>query len=252
MIGRNIYFKQVKLMDHSHHHHSQHEHQSLSKAEEKGTAMPSHHEKPATGEKIRGTHQHPAAGGHDKHAGHHTEDFLKRFWICLILTLPILLLSQMIQHWFGFRVAFPGDRYVLSGLGSLLFFYGGWPFLTGMIREIRYKAMGMMTLVALAISVAYLYSVAITFGLEGMDFYWELATLIDIMLLGHWLEMRSQMAASNALQTLIELLPSNVHVERNGTVTDIELKDLTNNDVVLIKPGEKYPPMDSSSMVILL
>src|SRR5205085_3050989 len=107
------------------------------------------------------------------------------------------------------------------------------------ISEIRDRAIGMMTLVALAISVAYIYSVAVMAGLKGMDFFWELATLIDIMLLGHWLEMRSQMAASKAMESLVALLPAIVHVERNGSVTDIDIKELKNDEVVLIKPGEK-------------
>ncbi|HUC81677.1 MAG TPA: copper-translocating P-type ATPase [Flavisolibacter sp.] len=190
---------------------------------------------------------------HDKHAGHHTEDFLHRFWICLILTVPVLLLSEMIQMWFGFRIAFAGSQYVLLALGSVIYFYGGMPFLKGMISEIRYRNIGMMTLVALAISVAYIYSVAIVFGLKGMDFFWELATLIDIMLLGHWLEMRSQMAASKALEWLVALLPSKVHVERDGAVVDIDLKELKNEDVALIKPCEKIPAdglvMEGSSFV---
>jgi Cu2+-exporting ATPase len=190
---------------------------------------------------------------HNKHAGHHTEDFLKRFWVSLIVTVPIVLLSQMIQHWFGFHISFPGDRYVLLGLGTFIYLYGGSPFLKGMVSEIRDKAIGMMTLVALAISVAFVYSVAIIFGLKGMDFFWELATLIDIMLLGHWLEMRSQMAASRALESLVALLPSKVHVERDSEVTDIDLKDLRNGDIALIKPGEKLPAdglvIDGSSFV---
>ena len=177
--------------------------------------------------------------GHDKHAGHHTHDFLKRFWICLIVTVPILLLSHMIQQWFGFNIAFPGDKYVLLALSTFIYFYGGMPFLTGMVREIKDSAIGMMTLVALAISVAFIYSVAVVFGLHGMDFFWELATLIDIMLLGHWLEMRSEMSASKALQSMVALLPSVAHVNRNGVFTDIPLQDLQNNDIVLIKPGEK-------------
>jgi len=178
---------------------------------------------------------------HDKHAGHHTKDFLKRFWVCLVMTLPVLLLSEMIQHWFGFHISFPGDDYALLALGTVIYFYGGMPFLTGMVREIRYREIGMMTLVALAITVAYVYSVAVVVGLEGVDFFWELATLIDIMLLGHWLEMRSQMAASNALESLVSLLPSNVHVERDGDVIDIELQALKKMDVVVVKPGEKIP-----------
>ncbi|TCJ12139.1 heavy metal translocating P-type ATPase [Flaviaesturariibacter flavus] len=180
-------------------------------------------------------------GGHDKHAGHHTQDFLTRFWVCLVVTVPVLLLSPMIQSWLGYSLRFPGDIYVLLALGAFIYFYGGLPFLKGMISEIRDRAIGMMTLVALAISVAFFYSVAVVFGLRGMDFFWELATLIDIMLLGHWLEMRSQTAASNALQSLVALLPSQVHLVETDGVRDIELIDLHNNDIVLVKPGEKMP-----------
>ncbi|MCU7551846.1 heavy metal translocating P-type ATPase [Chitinophagaceae bacterium LB-8] len=225
-------------MDHNHHHNQYKNHQKQPEH-----TSPVHHN----------SHQHPAmnhdhsAGKdtlghmHDKHAGHHTEDFLKRFWVCLIVTIPILLLSHMIQQWLGFELRFTGDKYVLLILGTFVYFYGGMPFLKGMVSEIKDNAIGMMTLVALAISVAFIYSGAVVFGLQGMDFFWELATLIDIMLLGHWLEMRSQMAASRALESLVALLPSKVHLERNGSVVDIDLKDLKNNDVALIKPGEKIP-----------
>lgn len=211
-------------MEHSHHHHEHHVHEQ--KPEHQHVVV------------KEAPHDHSA---HDKHAGHHTEDFLKRFWVCLGLTVPVVLLSEMIQHWFGFHFTFPGAKYVLLILGTIIYLYGGMPFLKGMVSEIRDKAIGMMTLVALAISVAFIYSVAIIFGLQGMDFFWELATLIDIMLLGHWLEMRSQMAASRALESLVALLPAKVHVERAGEVTDIDLKDLRNEDVALIKPGEKIP-----------
>ncbi|MHA4740840.1 heavy metal translocating P-type ATPase [Dyadobacter sp. MSC1_007] len=176
---------------------------------------------------------------HDKHAGHHTEDFLKRFWICIALTVPVLLLSHMIQQWAGFSWTFAGDQYVLLALSSTIYFYGGKPFLTGLVREVKSKNLGMMTLVAVAITTAYVYSVAVVFGLEGMDFFWELATLIDIMLIGHWLEMKSQMAASKALESLVALLPSTVHVEKDGQVTDIPLKDLRSGDMLVVKPGEK-------------
>lgn len=178
---------------------------------------------------------------YDKHRGHHTQDFLKRFWICTALTIPLLLLSHMIQQWFGFHVAFPGSQYVVLLLSTFIYAYGGWPFITGMIGEIKGNAIGMMTLVAIAITVAFCYSVAVVFGLPGMDFFWELATLIDIMLLGHWLEMRSQMAASRALESLIALLPATVHVERDGQVIDIPLRELQHNEIALIKPGEKFP-----------
>lgn len=177
--------------------------------------------------------------GHDKHAGHHTHDFLKRFWISLILTIPTLLLSHMIQQWFGFKIEFPGSNYLLLALGTVIYLYGGTPFLKGMVSEIRDNAIGMMTLVALAISISYIYSVAVVFGLAGMDFFWELATLIDIMLLGHWLEMKSEMAASKALESLVALLPSRVHVEKDGEEIDIELSELKNDDILIIKPGEK-------------
>ncbi|MBL7696991.1 MAG: copper-translocating P-type ATPase [Chitinophagaceae bacterium] len=188
---------------------------------------------------VDAAHEEHAA--FDKHAGHHTHDFLKRFWVCLVITVPILFLSHMIQTWLGFTFRFRGDQYVLLLLSTFVYIYGGMPFLKGMVDEIRANAIGMMTLVAIAITVAYIYSAAVVFGLTGMDFFWELATLIDIMLLGHWLEMRSQTAASKALESLVALLPSIVHVERNGVVADINLKDLHNGDIVLIKPGEKIP-----------
>jgi P-type Cu2+ transporter len=236
-------------MDHNHHHnHSDHQ----KKHEHTTLVQQDSHQHHAMG------HAHHAgkdAQGnmHDKHAGHHTEDFLKRFWICLVVTVPILLLSHMIQQWLGFEIRFPGDKYVLLTLSSFIYFYGGMPFLKGMASEIQDNAIGMMTLVAIAITIAFVYSVAVVFGLEGMDFFWELATLIDIMLLGHWLEMRSQMAASRALESLVALLPSSVHVEKNGSIVDIDLKDLRNHDIVLIKPGEKIPAdglvVDGSSHV---
>jgi len=180
-----------------------------------------------------------SAAGFDKHAGHHTPDFLKRFWITLVLSVPVLLLSHMIQQWLGFTIAFQGDKYVLLVLGSIIYFYGGMPFFKGFLGEVKAGAVGMMTLVALAITVAYVYSVAVVFGLPGMDFFWELATLIVIMLLGHWLEMRSQMAASKALQSLVALLPNDVTVEHNGSPVKIKLEQLKNGDTVIIRPGEK-------------
>ena len=213
-------------MDHSHHHHHE---QHVPEPQ-----VAHHHDAPA--KKIM--HDHSA---HDKHAGHHTQDFLKRFWICLAITIPVLLLSHMIQQWFGFDIIFTGDKYVLLLLSTFIYVYGGMPFLKGFVSEVKDNAIGMMTLIAIAITVAFVYSVAVVFGLTGMDFFWELATLIDIMLLGHWLEMRSQMAASNALQSLVALLPSNVHAVRNGEVVDIDIQQLKRDDVAIIKPGEKIP-----------
>ena len=216
-------------MEHSHHHG--HEHSNHQRGEMKQNDM-------HAGHTIH--HQsHEGKSAHDKHAGHHTHDFLKRFWICLILTIPVLILSEMIQHWLGFRISFIGDKYVLLAISGIIYFYGGMPFLKGMFSEIKDNAVGMMTLIGIAISVAFVYSVAVVFSLEGMDFFWELATLIDIMLLGHWLEMRSQMAASRALESLVALLPAKVHVEKESGFTDIDLSELRNGDVALIKPGEK-------------
>lgn len=224
-------------IDHS--KHSMHNAEHTESYHVKQTDDHSHHNMHA--EQKDYNHSMHSHSGYNKHEGHHTGDFLKRFWISLIITIPILLLSPMIQQWLGFNFTFPGDKYVLLVLSSILFIYGGMPFFKGMISEIRAKAIGMMTLVALAISVAYIYSVAVVFGLKGMDFFWELATLIVIMLLGHWLEMRSQMSASRALQTLVELLPSDVSVIRNGVEVKIPLNELSNGETVIVKPGEKIP-----------
>lgn len=164
------------------------------------------------------------------------DDFKRRFWVSLFLTIPIVILS-----WKGV-VAFKGDAYVLFGLSTLVYFYGGWPFLTGLVREVRARKPGMMTLVGLAISTAYLYSSLIIIGLSGMSFFWELATLIDIMLLGHWIEMKSVLGAGRALEELVNLLPSKAHkILPNGQEVEVELGDLIVGDLVRVKPGEKVP-----------
>jgi Cu2+-exporting ATPase len=162
----------------------------------------------------------------------------------LALTLPILALSPMLQTLVGLREAirFPGDMYVLFGLSSAVFWYGGWPFLTGFFAELRSRQVGMMTLISVAIATAYLYSSAVVFGLAGKMFFWELASLIDIMLLGHWIEMKSVMGASRALEELAKLMPSGAHkLMSDGSVKDVPLGELVVNDRVLIKPGEKIP-----------
>ncbi|MGH7700794.1 MAG: copper-translocating P-type ATPase [Gemmatimonadales bacterium] len=191
------------------------------------------------------SHHHDARGsaGHAGHA-HMVEDFRRRFWISLALTIPVLATSEMIQHFFGLRdaLAFPGDRYVQLHFASVVYFYGGWPFLTGLIAELRKKLPGMMALVALAISVAYVYSTAVVFGLRGEVFFWETATLIDIMLLGHWIEMRSVLGASRALEHLVRLLPADAHRLRpDGSTEEVPVTDLAAGDLVLVKPGEKVP-----------
>src|SRR5688572_1616533 len=216
-------------MEHSnmHHHHADKQ-ESLKKNDDGDHSMHMSHNAPM------------GQPGHDHHAMM-IDDFKKRFWISLILTVPVLVLSEMIQHWLGFEIKFPGDNYVLFGLSSFIFFYGGWPFLKGFIDEIKAGSPGMMTLIALAITVAYVFSVAVIFGFEGMDFFWELATLIVIMLLGHWLEMKSVLGASKALQLLVGMLPSEAHKVHGDHVMDVKLDELEKNDVIVIKPGEKVP-----------
>jgi len=171
-------------------------------------------------------------------------DFRRRFWISVIISIPILLLSPLIQGFLGLegKINFAGDSYVLFALSSAVFFYGGWPFLKGIVNELKERKPGMMTLIAVAISTAYAYSSAVVFGVTGSVFFWELATLIDIMLLGHWLEMRSIMAASSALEELARLMPSEAHkVMKDGSTMEVPLDELAAGDRVLVKPGEKIP-----------
>jgi Cu2+-exporting ATPase len=171
-------------------------------------------------------------------------DFKKRFWVSLVITIPVLILSPLIQGLLGIEdiVGFSGDRFVLWGLSSVIFFYGGFPFLKGIFGELKSRNPGMMTLIALAIAVAYVYSSAVVFGLTGKIFFWELATLIDVMLLGHWIEMRSIMGASRALEELARLMPSDAHkIMPDGSMKDVPLDELMRGDRVIVKPGEKIP-----------
>lgn len=177
--------------------------------------------------------------GHDHHAMM-IKDYKKRFYVLAVLTIPVMLLSEMIQHWLKIKISFPGSKYLLLVLSSIIYFYGGKPFLQGLYNELKAKNPGMMTLVGFAITVAYIYSVAVVFGLNGMDFFWELATLILIMLLGHWIEMKSIAGASKELELLVQLMPSEAHIVHDGGhVMDVKTSSLKTNDVILIKPGEK-------------
>lgn len=181
-------------------------------------------------------------GSHDHESGSHTgmmADFQRRFIVVLILTIPIMLLSEMIQHWLNIHITFPGSKYILLALSSVVYFYGGWPFMKGLVGELQMKNPGMMTLIGFAITVAYVYSVATIFGLTGMDFFWELATLILIMLIGHYIEMKSVSGASRELELLVQLLPDEAHLIKDDKVTEVKSATLKENDVVLIKPGEK-------------
>jgi Cu2+-exporting ATPase len=175
------------------------------------------------------------------HQGHSAgiADFKRRFYVVLVLTIPVMLLSGMIQHWLQIHISFTGSKYILLLLSSLVFFYGGWPFLKGLVDEMKVRNPGMMTLIGFAISVAYIYSVATVFGLKGMDFFWELATLILIMLLGHWIEMKSVAGASRELELLVQLMPDDAHLVQGDHITDVKTETLKEKDIILVRPGEK-------------
>ncbi|MDO8365846.1 MAG: copper-translocating P-type ATPase, partial [Saprospiraceae bacterium] len=186
-------------------------------------------------------------GGHAGHGGGHDHsamiaDFLRRFWISLVLTVPVVAISPMFQMAVGYHFDFTGRDWLSFALGSIIYFYGGWPFLSGLWDEVRRRQPGMMTLIGVAITVAFLYSTAVVFKLvEGMDFYWELATLIVIMLLGHWLEMKSVAGASKALELMVKMLPAEAHMYHGDMLHDMRVDALKIGDLVLVKPGEKIP-----------
>jgi len=171
------------------------------------------------------------------------EDFRNRFIVSMILTVPILILSPTIQSFFGFTFVFAGSDLILLVLATAVYLYGGWPFLKGIVQEIRDRLPGMMTLIAVAITVAYIFSAAVVLGfVSGDPFFWELATLIDIMLLGHWVEMRSVLGASRALEELVKIMPSEAHLlKEGGAIEDVRVEILKPGDKVLVKPGEKVP-----------
>ncbi len=221
--------KQNEGKHHHHHSHDQNKHKVHDKHGEND--MTAYHKK-------HNGHDHD---GHDKHAGHSVEGFLKKFIVSTIITIPVLALSHMIQQGLGFELMFSGDKYVLGALATFIFLYGGFPFLKGLYDEVRTNSIGMMTLIGVAITAAWAYSFAVTLGLTGMDFYWEMATLIDIMLLGHWLEMKSIKGASQALDLLVKMMPSNAHIVSNGEMKVVPVEDLKENDIVAVKPGEKIP-----------
>src|SRR5665647_2268364 len=176
-------------------------------------------------------------------SGHmmHTGMFKKRFFICLALTIPVLLLSETIQTWFHFTITTPYQTYILLVLAAVIYVYGGLPFLKGLTEEVRKLQPGMMTLIGTAISVAFFFSAATVFFPIGSDFFWELATLIDVMLLGHWIEARSVLGASRALEELVKIMPTLAHFVKNGEIVDVPVSELKVDDVVLIRPGEKIP-----------
>jgi Cu2+-exporting ATPase len=178
--------------------------------------------------------------GHQDHSLH-IQVFKKKFLVSLVLTIPILLLSEMIQLWFGFSLMIPFQSEVLFLLSSIVYVYGGLPFLKGMVQEIRKRQPGMMTLIGSAISVAFFYSVGTVFVIVGKDFFWELATLIDVMLLGHWIEAKSVLGASRALEELVKIMPTTAHLLKDGKIVDVPVLKLKAEDIVLVRPGEKIP-----------
>jgi len=187
--------------------------------------------------------EHDEHSNHEEHHNHaeHVSDYRKRFIISSIVSIPVLALSPMIQQWLRFELAFAGDKYVLAILSTFIFIYGGHPFLKGLYDEVKDNAIGMMTLIGVAITAAWAYSVAVTFGLEGMDFYWEVVTLIDVMLIGHYFEMKSVMGASRSLELLVKMMPSTAHHIKDGHVHDIPVSELKIGDMVMVRPGEKVP-----------
>src|SRR3989442_5993972 len=218
-----------------------------------GTMSHSDHDSPVGPPSVHPHHDHPAhhhpppggssGGDHSAHA-HMVDDFRRRFWVSLALTIQVLATSEMVRYLLGLRgrLVFPGEGYVAFAFASAVYFYGGRPFLTGLVDELRRRLPGMMTLVAVAITVAYAYSALVVLGLPGNVFFWETATLIDIMLLGHWIEMRSVLGASRALEQLVRLLPAEAsRLGADGSIEDVPLDALQPGDRILVKPGEKIP-----------
>lgn len=184
-------------------------------------------------------HKNPGQSG-DGHGGHIAK-YRNRFWVCLILTLPVLALSETIQKWLNFEFAFSYREFLLIGLSTIIYFYGGWPFLTGSVKEIKEKRPEMMSLITLAITVSFGYSVASILFNFGRDFFWELATLIDVMLLGHWMEARSVIGASKALDELVKIIPAKAHLVKDGQTIEVNADELEVGNIALVKPGEKIP-----------
>jgi P-type Cu2+ transporter len=203
-----------------------------------GHASHSHH-----GHGADGGARGPAHAGHNKHAGHSVEMFRDRFWVSLVLTIPALIWEPMLQDWFGYTApVFAGSTYIPAIFGSAVFVYGGRVFLQGAWDELKVRLPGMMTLISLAITVAFLYSVAVLLGFDGHGLWWELATLVTIMLLGHWIEMRSIFQAQGALKELARLLPDTaLRLTDDDRTEEVTVDRLRAGDLLLIRPGAGIP-----------
>ena len=237
----NMNQKNNKLHESTHDPHSHHaDHAAHNNTEPSDDH--SNHEGHAAEQKMeQSTHsQH-----NSDHGDHHTamiEDFKKRFWVVLVLSFPIIVLSDMVQMLFGYTISFPGSNIILFALSSIVFVYGGIPFFIGAKDEFIDRKPGMMMLITLAITTSYIYSTMTTFFIEGLEFYFELSTLILIMLLGHWIEMRSQLGASRALEELIKLMPDTAHkLNQDGSISEVSMQELIPGDIILVKSGEKVP-----------
>lgn len=234
--------------EHAGHHagHGGHQTRPVDQAEGAEQHGPSGHDAHAMAghdaHAMAGHDAHGGHAGHDKHAGHDPEAFRRKFWLSLILTLPIVATSHMVMDWFGYTLDFPGISLVGPVLGTFVFFYGGWPFLAGAVSEIRDRAPGMMLLISMAISVAYVASLLTSFGLFDLDFWWELAALVTIMLLGHWQEMKAIGQAQGALAALAALLPDEAErLDATGAPHSVPVADLRVGDVVLVRSGGRVP-----------
>jgi P-type Cu2+ transporter len=229
-------------MDHSHHDHDAPGHEAPARpAAEHGEHAPAKPGYPEHPEQSTHT-GHGEHAAHDKHAGHSVAMFRNKFWITLLLTLPALVWGEMIPHALGFTPpAVPGARWIPVIFGTAVFFYGGWVFLQGAARELADRQPGMMTLISLAITVAFVFSVAVALGFDAMPLWWELSSLVAIMLLGHWMEMRSISQAQGALTELAKLLPDTATRLENGTPVDVPISALREGDLLLVRPGASIP-----------
>jgi P-type Cu2+ transporter len=249
-------------MDHGHHHHEGHTPPSDAGPGEHGVQhLPEgrgehgeHGEHGAQGGRAdhgahmdHTAHAHPgtpapAHASHDKHAGHSVAMFRNKFWISLLLTIPTLVWGEMIPQALGFTPPpVPGARWIAPVFGTAVFLYGGLVFLQGARHELADRTPGMMTLISLAISVAFLFSVAVTLGFRAMPLWWELASLVTIMLLGHWMEMRSITQAQGALKELAKLLPDTATRLEGQTTVEVPISELRAGTHVLVRPGARVP-----------
>jgi len=185
-------------------------------------------------------HEHDKAEGHDHHAMME-QDFRRRFWVVLALTTPVLLLSPTIQQWFGFSLTFPGYRYLLFAMATVITFYGTWPFYKNARKALRTGILDMSVLVSIAVSAGYLFSVGSTFFFTAVDFYWEVSTLVAVLLLGHWLEMRAVRGTAGALKELTKLIPPTANRVVGDRVEEIPTSDIQKGDLLLVRPGDKVP-----------